>query len=120
MNEFNLTNVEVLDPVSREDLMEQYKQADVLLIHLDDCKSFLKVIPSKLFEYSVTNKPILAGVSGHAASILLNEIPGSEVFSPCNSQEMKSALDNLLREIRKRSTDLVSLSVICGKTLSRR
>ena len=40
VNEFNLTNVEVLDPVSREDLMEQYKQADVLLIHLDDCKSF--------------------------------------------------------------------------------
>ena len=62
--------------------------------------NLLKVIPSKLFEYSVTNKPILAGVSGHAASILSNEIPGSEVFSPCNSQEMKSALDNLLRDTK--------------------
>ncbi len=100
VNDLNLTNVEVLEPVAREDLIAHYRQADILFLHSDACKSFLKVIPSKLFEYSVTNKPILAGLGGHSASILINEIPGSAVFSPCNTKEMKSALDRLLKETK--------------------
>ena len=48
---------------------------DVLFLHLNDYSAFRKVIPSKIFEYAATGKPIVAGVSGYAAEFLRHENP---------------------------------------------
>lgn len=91
-----VTNVEVLNPVPRFELNKHYRDADVLFLHLNDHAAFCKVLPSKLFEYAATGKPILAGVAGHAAEFIRKEIPGAEVFEPCNATDMASALERLL------------------------
>ena len=91
-----LKNVEILNPVARAALMEAYRQADVLFLHLNAFKAFHKVLPSKIFEYAATGKPILAGVAGHAADFLRDNVPGVEVFPPCDTDAMQAGLQRLL------------------------
>lgn len=78
----DVSNVEFIDPVNRDELIFFYKNADFLLLHLNDYDAFKKVIPSKVFEYAVFNKPILAGVSGFSAKFIKEEISNSCVFVP--------------------------------------
>ncbi len=89
-------NIEILDPVLREELINEYREADVLFLHLNNYKAFDKVLPSKIFEYAATGKPILAGVSGYAAKFLKDQIKGIEVFNPCDVKSMKIGLEKLL------------------------
>jgi glycosyltransferase involved in cell wall biosynthesis len=77
-------NVEVLDPVSRGRLVEEYRKADVLFLHLNDYDAFKKVLPSKIFEYAATGKPIWAGVGGFSAQFLKREVDNAAVFEPCD------------------------------------
>ena len=93
---YKLGNVEILDPVSREALFAHYRNADVLFLHLNDYPAFHKVLPSKIFEYAATRKPILAGVGGYAANFLREQVPGVEVFSPCDAVAMELGLKRLL------------------------
>ena len=89
-------DVKIIDPMSRAELLEEYKYADVLFLHLNDYKAFRKVLPSKIFEYAATSKPILAGVAGYAAEFLRNEVPGVEVFEPGDDEGMRVGLQKLL------------------------
>ena len=77
-----LTNVELLPPVNRKELIHEYQNADVLFLHLNDYPAFRKVLPSKVFEYAALGKPIWAGVSGYAAQFLEEEVTNSSVFHP--------------------------------------
>jgi glycosyltransferase involved in cell wall biosynthesis len=75
-------NIEVLPPVSRESLKDYYLQSDYLFLHLNDYEAFKKVLPSKVFEYGATNKPIIAGVSGYARDFIEEHLENSIVFDP--------------------------------------
>lgn len=88
-------NVELHKPVRREELMALYQDADVLFLHLNDYAAFRKVLPSKLFEYAATGKPILAGVAGYAADFLGREVADAAVFAPCDAQAGLAALQGL-------------------------
>jgi len=90
-----ITNVELRPPVSRAVLMEAYRSADVLFVHLGPYPAFEKVLPSKLFEYGALGKPVLAGVGGYAAQFVREEIPNAAVFQPCNASEATRALRSL-------------------------
>lgn len=92
----SLRNVEILNPVTHEALFKEYRQADILFLHLNNYQAFHKVLPSKIFEYAATGKPILAGVGGYAADFLRKNISGIEVFAPCDSESMKTGLQRLL------------------------
>lgn len=78
-----LENVRLMAPVCRTELVDLYRRCDVLFLHLNSYPAFLKVLPSKLFEYAATGKPILAGVAGYPAKFL-TEVPNTAVFPPCN------------------------------------
>ncbi len=82
----DLSNVKMLPPVCRKDLLALYRCSDILFLHLNDFPAFRKVLPSKLFEYSATGKPIVAGVAGYAA-LFLHQVPGAVIFEPCNLDE---------------------------------
>ena len=88
-------NVTLLPPVSRSELMDHYKSADVLFMHLNDYEAFKKVLPSKIFEYAATGKPILAGVAGYAAEFTAKEVKNAAVFPPCDAKAMVASLDAL-------------------------
>jgi len=92
-----VSNVEIFDPVPRSHLFGHYREADVLFLHLNNHAAFQKVLPSKIFEYVATGKPILAGVAGYAASFLEKEVEGVAVFSPCDPQGLADALNRLLK-----------------------
>ena len=94
--EIGVVNVEILNPISRTDLIFEYSQADILFVHLNDHAAFRNVLPSKVFEYGATGKPILAGLSGHAAEFTRAYVNGAEVFRPCNAVEMEAKLRILL------------------------
>jgi glycosyltransferase involved in cell wall biosynthesis len=88
-------NVELMPPIKRAQLIESYRAADVLFIHLNDHDAFKKVLPSKLFEYGAMGKPIWAGVSGYAAEFIRNELENSAVFSPCDAAEAERVFAQL-------------------------
>jgi glycosyltransferase involved in cell wall biosynthesis len=77
-------NVEMIPPVTRDELLKLYQEADVLFLHLNDHDAFRKVLPSKIFEYAAVGKPIWAGVAGHAADFINSNISNSSVFMPCD------------------------------------
>lgn len=95
IHENKLDNVTVMDPVDRLELVKAYQRADVLFLHLNDHDAFKKVLPSKLFEYAATGKPIWAGVGGYAATFVSNEIENSAVFPPCNAKAAIEAFKKL-------------------------
>ncbi|MGE5466100.1 MAG: glycosyltransferase family 4 protein [Ignavibacteria bacterium] len=91
-----VTNVEILPPVSRDRLLEHYRAADVLFMHLNNHDAFEKVLPSKVFEYGALGKPIWAGVPGFAADFVRAEVDNAVVFPPCNADAALAALAGLV------------------------
>jgi glycosyltransferase involved in cell wall biosynthesis len=88
-------NVEFVDPVKRDSLISAYSDADVLFLHLNDCDAFRKVLPSKLFEYAASGKPVWAGVSGYAAQFIRTQISNAVVFDPCDAEGAARSLEML-------------------------
>ena len=75
-------NVQLRPPVSRKDLIAEYQNADYLFVHLNDLAAFRRVLPSKLFEYGATDKPVLAGVAGYAAQFVREHLDNRILFDP--------------------------------------
>ncbi len=88
-------NVEIRPPVKRIELIPMYGDADVLFLHLEDYEALTKVLPSKLFEYAATGKPVLAGVAGFTAEFLRKEVANCGVFHPCDADAGLAALKGL-------------------------
>nr|WP_255721225.1 MULTISPECIES: glycosyltransferase family 4 protein [unclassified Photobacterium] len=88
-------NVTLCEPVNRNELLKLYNNADVLFLHLNDYSAFEKVLPSKIFEYAATGKPVLAGVSGFAGEFINTEVDNAEVFYPGDEKMAFSALNKL-------------------------
>lgn len=95
IEESQAKNVTLLPPVGRDELKAYYSQADVLFLHLNAYSAFEKVLPSKIFEYSVYPKPILAGVSGFSAKFLRNEVKSSYIFHPCDVSEAQKQINQI-------------------------
>ena len=105
--ELHCTNVELLPPVSRSHLLAEYQQADVLFVHVNTFQSLMKVIPSKLFEYAATDKPIWAGVHGYAETFIKNEISNVAIFQPCNVKDAVVAFHKLDHSLRSRRQEFI-------------
>jgi len=100
--ELGLVNVDLVSPMSRESLIEEYVKADLLFLHLNDYDAFQKVLPSKLFEYGAMNKPILAGISGYSREFIESEIPDCVVFKPTDSEEAVEKFESMSYSINPR------------------
>jgi len=95
--------VTLLPPVPRAKLIELYEQADVLFVHLNDLPAFEKVLPSKLFEYAATGKPIWAGLAGFPAQFTRQAIENAAVFNPCDAAGAMDAFRTLQLHTSDRS-----------------
>lgn len=94
----NLSNVQIVKPVNRSALLKYYSKADILFMHLNDYSAYHNVLPSKIFEYAATGKPILAGVSGYAKEFIISNVNYSQVFNPCDHVSGTKALELLLNQ----------------------
>lgn len=93
-----LDNVILVTPLPRYELVKYYRAASVLFVHLNDFSAFEKVLPSKLFEYAASGKPLLAGVKGVAATFIRENIENSAIFSPCDADGFLKGLEILRLE----------------------
>lgn len=107
LSKANVTNVEILPPVARDELLAAYQMAHVLFLHLNDYDAFKKVLPSKLFEYAALGKPIWAGVSGYAAEFVNAEITNAAVFYPRDAEGAMRSFDTLVIQDLPRTDFLV-------------
>ena len=80
--------MKIYDPVGRQILLNIYKQADFLFLHLNSYKAFEKVLPSKLFEYGAYDVPIIAGVDGYARQFISENLENAILFEPCNCKQL--------------------------------
>lgn len=95
--------VKLLGAVPRDQLLDIYRSASVLFLHLNDLPAFKRVLPSKLFEYAAIGKPILAGVSGYAKEFIDAHVEGAEVFDPCDVRAAEQALRRIpLQQYRRK------------------
>ena len=105
IKELKCKNVEIIEPMRREMLINYYNETDIFFLHLGKEKAFEKVLPSKIFEYAVFDKPILAGVSGNAKQLIKEELKNSYLFEPENIDQAKIQLREILKnyQLKERS-----------------
>lgn len=92
--DLQIDNVNLITPVNRNELIKYYKESDFVFLHLNNYKAFKKVLPSKIFEYGATRKPIIAGVDGYARKFVKEHIEDALIFEPCNVEEFIKVLEN--------------------------
>jgi len=103
LSKYGVENAELLAPMERRELVEAYRAADVLFLHLNDYPAFRKVLPSKVFEYGAMGKPVWAGVSGFAADFVRTELSNAAVFHPCDVEGAVKSFNKLRFESTPRS-----------------
>jgi hypothetical protein len=86
--------VEIRAPVPRDQLPAIYQGADVLFLHLASWRSCDYVLPSKVFEYIASGKPLWAGTRGWAHRFIREHASNAALFAPNDCQ---GALDELNR-----------------------
>ncbi len=124
IEEKNINNIEVISSIPREKLLNEYLQSDILFLQLKDIEMFKKTIPSKIFEYMASSKPIIYGLEGIGRKILQDEFK-QEYYFKCNDFESLcqtyEKLKSDLKENRLQSTDLSKLERIYSRdNLSKR
>lgn len=102
LEKYNCTNVELLNPIGRKELLEYYYDADFLFLHLNDYNAFKKVLPSKIFEYASTDKPIIAGVGGFSNKFIKENVSNCILFPPCNKTEFVNKINAYNFKFEKR------------------
>lgn len=94
-----IKNVKIINPVNRQKLIKYYRESNILFLHLDDIPAFKRVLPSKIFEYAVMGKPIVAGVQGYSSKFLKKHIPYSLVFKP---GDVDRCVETIIKSTNKR------------------
>jgi glycosyltransferase involved in cell wall biosynthesis len=90
-DDLGLTNVVFIDTVPKEHVPRYWSLLDVSFIHLRRTELFSTVIPSKLFECMGMGLPVLHGVAGESAEIVVREDVGI-IFEPENVDDLTSAI----------------------------
>ena len=81
----------IYEPVDRATMDRIFDKADILVMHLRNDPLFEITLPSKLQHYLSCGKPIIAGLSGEAASIVIKSKAGL-VSCPNDSVMMMKAI----------------------------
>ena len=92
----NITNISFIPSMLKEDVPAYLSLMDVSLVPLKKSQLFKTVIPSKIFENSAMQIPILLGVEGESADIIQKYNAGL-CFEPENKEDFLTKL-NLLKE----------------------
>jgi glycosyltransferase involved in cell wall biosynthesis len=95
--DMGLSNVIFVDIVPKSEVARYWSLLDVSLVHLKREPLFETVIPSKLFECMAMGIPVLHGVRGESADIVLRDQVG-EVFTPEDAPELAAAASRLAHD----------------------
>lgn len=93
----DLENVLFIDSVSKSEIIRYWSLLDCSVIHLRKSELFETVIPSKMFESMGMGIPLLHGVAGESADIVLKENVGL-VFGSESSSDLTEKLSMLAQD----------------------
>ena len=93
--EKQLDNVTLIDGQPRQDALNVLGAMDVSLVLLKNTPLFETVIPSKIFEAMEFRKPVLLGVRGESADIVVNQADAGIAFTPEDADAMIGELRRL-------------------------
>ena len=93
--QLGLGSVIFIDTVPKAEVARYWSLLDVSIVHLKREPLFATVIPSKLFECMAMGIPVLHGVAGESAEIVLRDQVG-EVFTPEDAGELAMASQRLV------------------------
>ncbi|HML84539.1 MAG TPA: glycosyltransferase family 4 protein [Bacteroidales bacterium] len=96
-DELGLTNVTMLDPIKKDEVPDYIGLSNVSLIPLKKSVLFHTVIPSKIFETSAMQIPILLGVEGESKAII-EKYQAGLCFEPENENDFIEKLNLLYTE----------------------
>ncbi len=97
--QLGLKNVIFTGMISKKEIREYISILDIALVNLKKSEDFKKVIPSKIFELTSMQKPILLGVEGEAKKII-EKYEAGICFEPENEEDFVKKL-KLLSEDKK-------------------
>lgn len=115
--DMGLQNVIFLDSVPKTQVARYWSVLDVSIIHLRKAELFGSVIPSKLFECMGMGIPVLHGVAGESADIVIREQVGM-TFEPENPRQLVNQL-LIMRSDRQRYLTLRNNSLKAAKQYDR-
>jgi uncharacterized protein YktA (UPF0223 family) len=100
--DLQIDNINIISPVNRDELIKYYQKTDFLFLHLNNYEAFKKVLPSKIFEYGATEKPIIAGVDGYARKFIKVHLQDTLIFEPSNVVSFMEVLEKYKPQIVSR------------------
>jgi glycosyltransferase involved in cell wall biosynthesis len=86
-----IRNIIFMGPFDKKTAFQFMLNSSSLLIHLKESEVFKKTIPSKVFDYTFANKPILFGIEGEGNKIL-SSLPGNIYFKPGNPHSLADSI----------------------------
>lgn len=89
-------NVKILKPMNRKKLIKYYQKSDILFLHLNNFETFKYNLPSKIYEYSVFNKPVLAGIEGYSKKYCIKNFNNFFFFKSGNVAECNKVLNKMI------------------------
>lgn len=92
-----LTNIQVLNSVSKQKVPQYYAACDVGVVHLRDTPLFKEVLPSKIFEYLAMERPVISAVGGDANRLILDS-GGGVGIEPENPRQLADTILKLSRQ----------------------
>jgi glycosyltransferase involved in cell wall biosynthesis len=90
----NIRNVTMLDSIPKNEVSDHLSILDTAIINLKKSDLFTTVIPSKIFETSAMEIPILLGVDGEARSIV-EQYDAGVFYEPENEDDFIQKVDQL-------------------------
>ena len=87
-------NIVFAPTVSREEVHRYWSLLDASIVHLRKRDLFKTVIPSKIFESMAMRTPVLLGVEGEAAELVIRNDAGL-TFEPENPQDLVAKIKRL-------------------------
>jgi glycosyltransferase involved in cell wall biosynthesis len=84
-------------PMSKREVMQYMAGSHLLFINLEAAPVFEKTIPSKVFDYMLVGRPILAGLKGEGAAIL-EQTGGNVVCEPSDRRSIAEAITFATKE----------------------
>lgn len=98
-----IKNIKVFDPIPKIELLSLYKNADILLLNLADKEVFESVIPSKIYEYIIINKPVMIGCKGEVEKFTKYS-NNLFFFNPSDAISAVEALEKIIKNKKKNIT----------------
>ena len=95
VKKYNLTNVKFIGRVKKEHIPSCMRLSDILITNYVSNDHLDLYIPGKLFEYAISERPILIGSRGDAKDMVEKYSLGIAV-SPSNVQEFKNGILNII------------------------